>query len=293
MGTALVVDLWLGEPRRWHPLVGFGHWAQWVESHLYAPHRLHGSLALFLTLAPPVALAWYLAHLPSPWGYLFSLWALYFALGLRSLHDHARPICIALDQDDEQAAKQATARIVSRDAETLSVLPATCESILENGNDGVFGALFWFMVAGAPGVILYRLSNTLDATWGYKNARYLSFGWATARWDDALNWAPARLTALTYSLLGQLRHGLTCWRTQAGQWDSPNAGPVIAAGAGALTIQLGGPACYAGIWHDRPWLGCGRPPTRGDIDRSLTLVRRGAYLWAAAALALGPLLMVH
>lgn len=293
MGTALALDHALGEPRRLHPLVGFGHWASYVESRLYAPHRLRGVGVLLLTLSPPVASAWLLAHLPAPWNTLFSLWALYFALGLKSLYDHVRPICAALDGQDETAAKQATARIVSRDAEALAVVPATCESILENGNDGVFAALFWFLVAGAPGVILYRLSNTLDATWGYKSPRYRSFGWAAARWDDAMNWIPARLTALTYSLLGQCRPALLCWYRQAPLWESPNAGPVMAAGAGSLNLCLGGPARYAGQWHQRPWLGLGHPPTRADIDRSLALVRHGSLLWVGVALFLGVITQVR
>ncbi|EQD72608.1 cobalamin biosynthesis protein CobD [mine drainage metagenome] len=279
MAGALILDGLLGEPKHWHPLVGFGHWAAWVERHSYAPSRLRGVLALVMTLAPPVGTSVILSHLAHGWGTAFSLWALYFALGLRSLHDHVRPIYQALDRQDDKAARRATAAIVSRDEATLAILPATCESVLENGNDGVFGALFWFWVGGAPGVILYRLANTLDATWGYKSARYLHFGWAAARFDDILNWVPARLTALTYALLGEFPQALACWHQQAPLWDSPNAGPVMAAGAGSLNIRLGGRAQYGGVWHERPRLGCGHTPQRNDIDRTLSLVRHGALLW--------------
>ncbi len=287
MGAALALDRLLGEPQRWHPLTGFGQWALALEHRLYAQSRLHGVLALGLALAPCVALAWYLSRLPPPWNLLFLLWSLYFALGLQSLHDHVHPIGQALDRGDRVGARRAAARIVSRDAEVLDVLPATCESVLENGNDGVLAALFWFMVAGAPGVIGYRLVNTLDAMWGYKSPRYLAFGWGAARLDDLLGWIPARLTALTYSLMGQAAHGLVCWQRQAHRWDSPNAGPVMAAGAGALNIRLGGPARYNGIWHRRPRLGCGHLPVRGDIDRCLVLVRHSAWLWTAVTFVIG------
>lgn len=145
------------------------------------------------------------------------------------------------------------------------------------------------MLGGAPGAVFYRLANTLDAMWGYRNTRYRHFGWAAARLDDCLNYVPARLTALTYALLGDRRLALACWRSQAPAWDSPNAGPVMAAGAGALNLTLGGPARYRGEWHERPPLGGGAAPGAGDIERALALVRRGVLLWAAAWLLVGVL----
>jgi adenosylcobinamide-phosphate synthase len=159
--------------------------------------------------------------------------------------------------------------------------------VLENGNDAVFGALFWFALAGAPGVVAYRLANTLDAMWGYRTARYLRFGWAAARLDDLLNYVPARLTALTYAAAGRFERALACWRAQAGAWESFNAGPVMAAGAGALGVRLGGAAVYHGAPKERPPLGEGDAPGARDIRRALALVRRGVWLWLGALLAIG------
>lgn len=290
MLAAVVLDWLLGEPRRWHPLVGFGRLTAWLEQRLYLPDRLSGAFAVAVLLLPAVWLADVLAELPGLLGAAFSVWALYFALGHQSLHGHARRIVTALHAGDDAAARAATACIVSRDADSLDIVPAACESTLENGSDGVFGALFWFLVAGAPGAILYRLANTLDATWGYKTPRYREFGWAAANLDDMLNIVPARLTALTYVVLAgrrgrrrlscrPARQALACWRQQAPAWDSPNAGPVMAAGAGALGIRLGGPARYHGEWHVRPSLGCGALPEVADIERALALVRHGVVLW--------------
>jgi len=326
MALAVALDWLLGEPRRWHPLAGFGRLAAWLERRIYPPDRWRGALAVALLVLPPTWLAAALAELPGLWGAAFSVWALVFALGHKSLHDHVRPIIAALRRGDEAAARAATARIVSRDAETLEIAPSAIESTLENGSDGVFGAMFWFLVAGAPGAILYRLANTLDATWGYKTPRYLEFGWAAANLDDMLGIVPARLTALTYAVLAsrradprlamrppggqrsrsasartnpayplrvqrthvsvgahflQTRQALDCWREQAPAWDSPNAGPVMAAGAGALGIRLGGPARYQGKWHERPVLGAGAAPETADIERALALVRHGVLLWLA------------
>ena len=236
---------------------------------------------------PLVVLAAWLSTRPGVFGAAFSVWALYFAIGHKSLHEHARPVVAALRSGDETTARASVARIVSRDAEALAIVPSACESVLENGNDGVFGALFWFFCAGAPGAILYRLANTLDAMWGYKDERYRQFGWASARFDDLLNWLPARLTAFTYALLGNTRLALKCWRDQAPRWDSPNAGPVMAAGAGALGVSLGGPARYRGEWRSRPVLGAGHTPSADDIVRALALVRRGVMLWLTGILAWG------
>lgn len=284
--VAVAIDWLLGEPRRFHPLVGFGRLATRVEHILrngkVAPWRLRwrGAIAVLLVLAPFTLAAAWLAKLPA-FGVAWSVATLYFALGHRSLHDHARPVAVALRAGNEAGARQLASCMVSRDSSALVASNAATESVLENGNDGVFGALFWFAVAGAPGAVLYRLANTLDAMWGYRNERYRYFGWAAARFDDLLNFIPARLTALTYALLGRTRLALTCWHEQAHAWDSPNAGPVMAAGAGALAVEIGGPARYEGEWHRRPRLGRGPAPGVDDIERALRLVRRGVVLWLA------------
>ena len=239
--------------------------------------------ALALLVVPGIALAGWLQQQPVV-GALFGALVLYAAIGLNSLHQHAEPVAAALARDDLDAARAGVSMMVSRDTAALDaegVSRATVESVLENGNDAVFGALFWFLVAGAAGTLGYRLVNTLDAMWGYKTPRYLSFGWAAARLDDGLNFVPARLTALSYALLGRTRIALACWRTQAPAWDSPNAGPVMAAGAGALGVCLGGGAVYHGQMEARPALGQGAAVQGGDIARALKLVRAGVGLWLA------------
>ena len=295
MLCALLLDKLLGEPRRFHPLVGFGHFALWIEQRLnggaHAPLRMrvHGVLAWCLAIAPWLLLTWllWLQTFLQPY---VGVVILYFALGMQSLDEHASRIRQALQAGDLALARRRAGEIVSRDTATMQaedVARAGVESVLENGNDAVFAALFWFAIAGAPGVLLYRLANTLDAMWGYRTPRYRYFGWAAARLDDALNYLPARLTALTYALLGSTHAALRSWRRQAPAWDSPNAGPVMASGAGSLQVLLGGAANYHGVSEVRPLLGAGNAPQAGDIDRALKLVRRGTWLWLALLLTTG------
>lgn len=291
---AVVLDGWLGEPKCWHPLVGFGWLVTQLEKRLNPSHRqssrgqyICGVLGVSLVVLPPVMLCLLIMHLSIWLALSLHLYLLYFAIGHRSLHQHGLAVYTALQAGQFEQAQLATSYMVSRDVEAIEPVSATIESVLENGSDSVFGALFWFFIAGGPGALAYRLVNTLDAMWGYKTPRYFYYGWAAARLDDVLNYVPARLTALTYALLGQTRLAWQAWRQQAPLWDSPNAGPVMAAGAGALNVQLGGRARYHGEWHERPRLGTTVTPTAEDIPKALQLVRNGMLSWLVIAVLIG------
>jgi adenosylcobinamide-phosphate synthase len=298
MLAGIALDWLLGEPRRWHPLAGFGHWAAALERRINAGGRrcAKGTLAWLLAVAPPTLLACWLtvslSRLHPLAGFATHAFLLYFSLGLRSLDEHVQPIAAALAGGDLSQARTLTARIVSRDtaqSDANDVAKAAVESLLENGNDAVFGALFWFAVAGGPGALLFRLANTLDAMWGYRTPRFTAFGRMAARTDDGLNLIPARLTAGCYALLGDTRRAWRCWRTQASAWASPNAGPVMASGAGALGLALGGAAVYDGMIEYRPPLGSGRAASADDIGRAWRLVAKTTVLWVVAFAAAGGL----
>jgi len=287
---AVFLDYLLGEPKRWHPLAGFGRLAVLAEGVLYGARQppavwlyLAGMIAWSVLVVPFVLLVWWLAGF-SWLQYVLEVVLLYLALGAQSLGQHARNVAHALKQGQLPAARQRVSMMVSRDTGELdetAVTRATIESVLENGCDAVFGTLFWFVVLGAPGVVLYRLANTLDALWGYRSDRYLHFGWAAARIDDVLSWAPARLTALTYIMVGRTKQGWRCWVTQARSWYGVNPGVVMATGAGALNLTLGGPAPYRGLIKERPLLGMGQAPQVEDIERSVLFIQRGQWLWLA------------
>lgn len=285
--AAVLLDRLLGETRRFHPLVGFGALADAIErrankkSKRGAARRSNGAFAWALAVVPWVVIAAVIRN--TGWiGWCIDVFLLYVALGGRSLAEHAERVAGDLARNDLPAAREHVGWIVSRDTRALDesgVAKACVESTLENGNDAIFGALFWFALFGGAGAVLFRLANTLDAMWGYKNERFLHFGWAAARIDDLLNFIPARLTALSFALFGQTRRALACWRRQAPVWESPNAGPVMAAGAGSLGIALGGAAIYHGEVEERPTLGEGRAARGEDIARALALLRRSTALW--------------
>ena len=304
----MLLDFIFGEVRRWHPLVGFGTYANFIERH--ANHfsqnlyfgKTSGCIAWLLTVQPAViGLAFLLLLLPDflfpnlvPLQVDFTTFVhaliLYFCLGLRSLRDHTIPIYLALTGGDLKEARRLTSYIVSRDTSQASeedIAKASVESLLENGCDAVFGTLFWFCVGGGIGALLYRLANTLDAMWGYRTPRFVYFGWAAARIDDGLNFIPARLTAIGYALLGNTKLAFICWRTQAAQWSSPNAGPVMATGAGALALSLGGAAVYNGQVEQRPLLGLGRTAIATDILRAWRLVRNLSFCCVGLAIVCG------
>jgi adenosylcobinamide-phosphate synthase len=283
---AILIDFFIGEPKKYHPLVGYGYLANGVETifrnpnHTAVQQNIMGLIALTSLLFPFVFFIYFL----NQWE-VFSLFlspiVLYFCIAAKSLKQHSNLVLQALETNDLELAKK-VAMIVSRETEkmtTTDICKATVESILENGADAVFAPIFWFIVAGPTGAILYRLSNTLDAMWGYKNQRFIHFGWAAARFDDVLNWIPARLTAFSYALLGRTTLAFTCWKNQAQLLDSPNAGPVMTAGAGALDIQLGGPAWYHGKLKNKILFGTKKITGIEDINRANSLITQSLFLW--------------
>jgi len=283
--TALVLDRLVGEPSR-HPLAAFGRVVQATEARWYAPTVRRGALLAVLLVFPLAVVAGWLGTLPVV-GWPVEVALLWLAVGGRSLVDHAGAVAAPLARGDLDGARAAVAMLVSRDPAALEeegIAAAATESVLENGNDAVIAALFWYLVAGAGGLVAFRLFNTLDAMWGYRTDRYHRFGRIAARADDLLGWLPARLTAAAYAVAGHTRRAIRCWRTQGRRWKSPNAGPVMAAGAGALGIRLGGPAPYHGRTEVRPALGEGPAATAVDIHRAGELLQRATLGLVALAL---------
>lgn len=280
---AIILDRLLGEPERYHPLVGFGRIAGRLETRLrqaqQSPARAKGmGLLGWALLTLPLPLALMSLNLP--------IWVdsvlLYLCIAPSSLKQHALVVYQTLRDGSLPEARKKVAYMVSRETQHMDkrqVQQAVIESVLENGADAVFAPIFWFMVFGPAGVVFYRLSNTLDAMWGYKNTDYYYFGRVAAKMDDLLNFVPARLTAWSYALTGATRKALHCWRSQAALLDSPNAGPVMTAGAGAIDVALGGPAYYHGQLKQKIPFGSKRLTRPEDIVRATALIDRSLALW--------------
>lgn len=295
---AVVLDYLLGEPKKMHPLVFFGLLASSTERLLFKNNssfkqKITGIIAVLIMIVPFTGFIYLLElHLSGQWHLIngiMSLIVLYFCIAAKSLQQHSLLVFQALKADDLVLAKKQVSMIVSRQTEKMDAVDirkATIESVLENGADAVFAPIFWFIIAGPAGAILYRLSNTLDAMWGYKSPRYINFGWAAARFDDLLNWFPARLTALSYALLGQTKEAVDCWKNQANLLDSPNAGPVMTSGAGALQLKLGGAAWYHGVLKEKICFGVKKLPDNDDIIRVNSLITKCLFLWVVVLMCI-------
>lgn len=274
------LDLLLGDPRRGHPVAGFGRLAGALEARVYAPTRGRGLVAETLLVGGVTGLGLTASRLP-PWTRVpLTAAVTWMVLGGRSLATEGTAVGSLLAADDLVAARVRVRNLVGRDTTRLDadgVARACVESLAENSSDAVVAPLLWGAVGGVPGLLAYRAVNTLDAMVGHRSERYAQYGWAAARLDDLANWAPARLTVLlTAGLAGPSTFGsvLRTVRRDAPAHPSPNAGPVEAAWAAALGVHLGGTNTYAGAQEDRGRLGDGPGARPTDIDRAVRLLVR-------------------
>lgn len=269
-------------------MAGFGTGAARLETHTYADSRGAGALHTGLLLGGLAGLGWVAGRGDRIW---VTAAATYVALGGTSLSRVGHQMSRLLTTDDVAGARGLLPSLCGRDPAALDasgLTRATVESLAENTSDAQVAPLFWAAIGGVPGVLVYRGANTLDAMIGHRSPRYHHFGWAAARFDDLLNYVPARLTGVLAVLCAPVVGGspvaaLRAWRRDAARHPSPNAGVAEASFAGALGVRLGGPTQYAHQLEIRPTLGDGRIPEVADVARAVRLSR--AVQAAAAAVA--------
>jgi adenosylcobinamide-phosphate synthase len=292
---ALILDALMGEPRalwdRWpHPAVLMGRAVGALDRRLNqgGSRRARGVLAVVVLVGGAGALGWALSLLPGWWAEVLVGAVL---LAQRSLADHVGRVAAALRLSVADG-RAAVAMIVGRDTggmEQADVARAAIESAAENLSDGVVAPAFWFLVAGLPGLLIYKAVNTADSMIGHRTPRYLQFGWAAARLDDLLNLIPARLTAVLIWLTAPRAGVWPQIRRDAGLHRSPNAGWPEAAMAEVLGIALSGPRSYHGQRQAFPWV---NPEGRRDIgpdqiDRAVGVLWRAWGVLLVGALAAG------
>lgn len=311
---ALVLDVYLGEMRLLfrimpHPVVALGRLIDWFDHKLNRPdrgdaaRRFRGILVLLILcmLTGGLGVAVQHAAATAPYGWVLGLFFLVTMIAQRSLYDHVKAVADGLRDGGLAGGRAAVGMIVGRDPNSLDehgVARASIESAAENFSDGVVAPVFWYVVAGLPGIMVYKTVNTLDSMIGHRSPHYRAFGWASARTDDVLNLVPARLSGLILVVaavfVGSARPGKALWTLlrDARKHRSPNAGWPEAAMAGALGLALAGPRRYGAEVVKDPWIGDGRArATERDIRRALVLMWVGCVvLWAVVvALWLGQL----
>ncbi|MDX8397075.1 MAG: adenosylcobinamide-phosphate synthase CbiB [Mariprofundaceae bacterium] len=281
---ALLLEWILGDPsNRWHPVAWFGRWVSWCESYLYAQSRKAGVVAWLFVIAVAFALL-YLGHIF--FGWLFDVLLLWLSIGWKSLFAHVKAV---LEAATLEQARSALALIVSRDVGDMQredTQVSALESLAENASDAIVAPLFWFIVLGPLGAATYRMINTLDAMWGYRNSRYEDFGWCAAKLDDVVNYIPARMTARLMLWAGESAPW-SVLKQQASTHASPNAGWPEVALAYAANVRLGGSVKRNGKIDERPFYGASEARAISELASfdALYVVKKSLLL--ASLLAVG------
>lgn len=299
-----LLDALFGDPA-WlpHPVVLMGRCISVLEKHLRTalPKTPRGELAGGAAVAAVLPLGtlavtglacWAAARLHPALGLALQMLWCGQALAAKGLAQESRNVYKELAKGDLPAARRAVARIVGRDTQNLTaagVTRAAVETVAENASDGVIAPLLYMLLGGAPLALTYKAINTMDSMLGYKNEKYLYFGRCAAKLDDAANWLPSRLAALLWvaaaALTGNSARGAwRIWRRDRRRHASPNSAQTESACAGALGVQLAGPAYYFGEYYDKPTIG---DPLREIEPRDILRANRMMYAESLLALVLG------
>ncbi|MDF2855994.1 MAG: cobalamin biosynthesis protein CobD [Neobacillus sp.] len=290
--AAILVDLWIGDPRLFpHPVIIMGKLITCLENRWNnGENRKRKGIVLTITVVLVVflithTLLFLAYHLHWVVGLLVEIYLISTTIAAKGLSSAAKSVLHPLENGKLDEARRELSMIVGRDTESLSeseIIRGTVETVAENTVDGITAPLFWAIIGGAPFALAYRAINTLDSMVGYKDVRYLEFGWASAKLDDLVNWLPARMTALSMWLAAifikesNMKNGWKITRRDARKHPSPNSGWSEAMVAGLTGIQLGGINFYRGIKSVRATMGDPlREFMRSDIEKAIVYMHGG------------------
>lgn len=282
---AILLDHLIPDRQGIKPFAWYRDWAESIEERFNGGKRMHGVGAVLLATLPIVMGVLLVHYILGQIGWIlriaFDVTVLYLCVDVHRLGKNANEVSVALESGNldeaEQKLRELTGKGVTEKTEA-SIARAAVEGVLKQGNSLIISPIFWFILLGPFGAVLQRLSCILDSLWGHRYERFAEFGWAAARFDDLMGWVPARITALSYALMGSFEDALHCWRRRVGVWSDINSGPLLASGFGAMHMQI----CEASEDEFEERLSdLTVVPDAGHVQRAVALVWRVLLLWLA------------
>ena len=242
---AVLLDHLVPDRHGFKPFAWYRDWAESIEERFNGGKRTHGVGAVLLATLPIAAGVMLIHYILGEIGWVlrfaFDMVVLYLCVDVHRLGRTANAISNALESGElgeaDEGLRELTGKVASARNEA-NITRAAVEGVLKQGNSLIVSPVFWFIVLGPVGAVLQRLSCILDSLWGHRYERFAEFGWAAARFDDLMGWIPARITALSYALMGSFEDALHCWRRRVGVWSDINSGPLLASGFGAMHLQV-------------------------------------------------------
>jgi adenosylcobinamide-phosphate synthase len=241
---AVALDRLVPDRHGFKPFAWYRDWAESIEERFNGGKRVHGVGAVLLAIVPIAAAVVLVRYVLGEVGWLlrvvFDVVMLYLCLDVYRLAKTSSAVADALESSDLHDANEQLRELTGKGAPEQTeagIARATVEAVLKQGNALVISPIFWFVLLGPFGAVLQRLASILDMLWGHRYERFAEFGWAAARLDDVLGWIPARITALSYALMGSFEDALHCWAKRMSVWGDINSGPLLASGFGAMHMQ--------------------------------------------------------
>lgn len=281
---AIVLDHLIPDRQGIKPFVWYRDWAESIEERFNGGKRAHGVGAVMLATLPIVVGVFLFHYILGQIGWIFrfafDVVVLYLCVDIHRLGKTANAVSVALESGEFDEADEKLQELTGKgtpEKTEAGIARAAVEGVLKQGNSLIVSPIFWFILLGPVGAVLQRLSSILDLLWGHRYERFAEFGWAAARFDDLLGWIPARITALSYALMGSFEDALHCWRRRVGVWSDINSGPLLASGFGAMHMQI----CEAEEENEfeEKISDLTVIPDTGHVRRVVALVWRVLLLW--------------
>ncbi len=281
---AILLDHLIPDRQGIKPFAWYRDWAESIEERFNGGKRTHGIGAVLLATLPIVAGVLLIHYILGELGWIlriaFDVVVLYLCLDVHRLGKTANAVSSALESGELSEADEKLRELIGKGAPERTdadIARAAVEGVLKQGNSLIVSPIFWFILLGPFGAVLQRLSCILDSLWGHRYERFAEFGWAAARFDDLMGWIPARITALSYALMGSFEDALHCWRRRVGVWSDINSGPLLASGFGAMHMQI----CEAAEENEYEERTSDLTviPDAGHVQRAVALVWRVLLLW--------------